>query len=94
LELVEKFGGGLVGKADVRGKDVVIEHRGAEEAAELLFFDWIARNGESMAAAGEDQAGDAAVEWGEESDAPFLEGEFEVGAAKLDLIFGLDAVDG
>jgi hypothetical protein len=61
--------------------------------AHLLFLDWITRDREDMAAAGEYSTSDAAIEGGEESDMAFFKGEDGIATAKLDAVGGSDAVD-
>jgi hypothetical protein len=92
--LVEKVFGGTVGEAEIGAVEILVEKRLAEETAELLFFDEIARSGEDVAAAGKNGASDAAVESGEESELAFVEGEFGIAAVKGDLVGGLDGIDG
>lgn len=92
--MVEKVFGCAVGEAEIGAVEILVKKRLAEEAAELLFLDEIARSGEDVAAAGKNGAGDAAVERGEECEFTFVEGEFGIAAVEGDLVGGLDGIDG
>lgn len=60
----------------------------------LLFFHDIARKSQGMAAAGEDEAGDPAVDGREESEFAFFEIDLDVAAAKFDTVGGNELVGG
>src|SRR5277367_6039485 len=60
----------------------------------LLFFDDFARESEGMAAAGKNEAGDAAVDRRQESEFAFLEINLDIAAAKFDAISGNEFVGG
>src|SRR5882724_9896198 len=91
---MQKVRGSIVRKADVSGKNILIEHRSAEETPHLLLLHGIAWRGENVAPAGEHHAGDATVVRREECQMSFSERKFEVRAAQLDLIFRFELVHG
>ncbi len=86
--------GGVIGETEITAGKILIEDGSAEEAAELLLFHGVAREGQNMSAAGEDHAGDAAIERSEENQAAFVKGDFGVATAKRDAIGGDDLIDG
>ena len=94
LEFAEKFGGGVVGEAQVDVGESFVENGSAEEAGHLLFFDRVARCGDDVAAAGEDGASDLTLEGSEEGELAEIEGEVAVAAAEFDAVGGGDFVDG
>ena len=94
FEFAEKFGGGVVGEAEVDVGESFVENGRAEEAGHLLFFDGVAGSGDDVAAAREDCAGDLALEGSEEGELSEIESEVAVAAAELDAIGGGDFVDG
>ena len=85
-ELMEEVVGGVIGEADVGAEKYLVENRSAEKTRHLLFFDYFAREGESMTAAGEDETGDPTVDGSEESEFSFFEIDFHIAATKFDSV--------
>ena len=94
VELAEEIVGGVIGEADVGAEEFLVENRSAQKMRHLLFFHDLAWKGESMAAAGEDEAGDAAVDGSEESEFAFFEIDFHIAATKFDAVGGDKLVSG
>jgi hypothetical protein len=91
---MEEIIGGVISEADVGAEKYLIENRSAEKTRHLLFFDDLAREGQSMTAAGEDEAGDATVDGSEESEFAFFEIDLHIAAAKLNAVGGDKLVGG
>jgi len=92
--LAKEFAGGVVGEAEISSEELLIQDGCAEEVAHLLFFDGIAREGQGVAAASEDDTGDLAVQRGEECQRTLVEGKNGIAAAEFDAIGGGDVIDG
>ena len=58
----------------------------------LLFFHRFARKGQGVAAAGEDEAGDVAVDGRKKASSAFFKIDFDVAAAELDAIGCIDLI--
>jgi hypothetical protein len=81
MKLVEEIVGGVIGEAHVGGGENLVQDGSTEKMRHLLFFDDVARESQGMAAAGEDESGDAAVDGSEECEFAFFEIDFHVAAA-------------
>ncbi len=93
-KLTKKFLCGAIGETNISADKVLIQNRCTQEIAHLLLLDRITREGEGMAAAGEDGAGDMAIDRGEKSECTFFKGENCITTAELDAIGGSDVIDG
>lgn len=92
--MAEELIRGVVGEAEVGGEELLIQNGCAKEIAHLLFFDGIAWQSQCVAAAGEDYAGDLAIERGKEGERTFVKREDGIASAELDAIGGGDVIDG
>src|SRR5947207_2318839 len=92
-ELPEKFPGGVVRETQIAVDEFLIEDRRAEKTPHLLFFYWIARDRQRVAAPGKHGAGNLSIERREKGEGPFLKRENRLATAQLDVVCGRDAIN-
>lgn len=89
----EEIAGGVIGKANIGGDELLIKDRRAEEAGHLLLFRRIVRKGKNMTEARKNKSGDATFERGIEGKTAFLKGEDDIAMTDFDAILGRDGVN-
>jgi len=94
MELAEEIVRGVIGEAHVGAEEYLVQNGSSQKMRHLLFFHDIARESQGMAAAGEDEACDVAVDGGQESEFAFFEVDFNVAAAEFDTVGGHQLVGG
>jgi hypothetical protein len=94
MELAKELVRGVIGEAHVGAEEDLVKNRSSQKVGHLLLFHDIARESQGMAAAGEDEAGDAAVDGGQESEFALFEVDFHVAAAEFDTVGGHQLVGG
>jgi hypothetical protein len=92
-ELREQFLGSVVRKAGIDRDELLIQDRRAEESSHLLFFRGIAWEGEGVAKAREDKAGDAALKRLEKRQLSALESNDEIALMEFDAVRAGDCVN-
>jgi hypothetical protein len=73
LQIAAQFNSCVIRKTQVSTPEILIDHGRAEKTGELLLFDRVARNRQNVPAAGEDRAGDLAIERSKEPEITLFE---------------------
>ena len=88
MELAKEIVRGVICEAHIGAEEFLVQNGSAEKVSHLLFFHRFARERQSMAAAGEDEAGDVSVNGSEKSEFAFFEVDFHIAAAEFDAVGG------
>jgi len=94
VELAQEIVGSVIGEAHIGGEEFLVQNGSAQKVSHLLFLDRFTRERQSVAAAGEDEAGDAAVHGSQKSKFAFFKIDFHVAATELDAVGGRELVGG
>src|SRR5260370_16974925 len=89
LQLPEKLIHGVVGESEIGGCEILIKDRSAKKIGQLLFFERVAWSGQNVPPAGENRAGNLAVERTKEGQKAVVEEQLSIAAAELDAVGGL-----
>lgn len=94
MELAKEIVGGVIGEAHVGAEEYLVQNGSSQKMCHLLFFHDIARESQGMAAAGEDEACDMAIDRSQESEFAFFEVDLHVPAAEFDAVSCSELVGG
>lgn|SRR5271165_1072319 len=94
MKLAEKLVRGVIGEAYICAEKFLVQNGSAQKVSHLLFFHGFAREGQCVAAAGENETGDVTIHGSEKSEFAFFEINFDVAAAEFDAVGGCELIGG